>query len=53
MLGVLGLAPLPELPLNDKALHFFGVSSAFGVELTGKQMGFASFLTYFVLEVPE
>lgn len=27
MLGVLGLAPLPELPLNDKALHFFGVSS--------------------------
>lgn len=26
MLGVLGLAPLPELPLNDKALHFFGVS---------------------------
>lgn len=26
MLGVLGMAPLPELPVNDKALHFFGVS---------------------------
>ena len=25
LLGVLGMAPLPELPLNDKALHFFGV----------------------------
>lgn len=27
LLGVLGMAPLPELPVNDKALHFFGVSS--------------------------
>ncbi|BEI85560.1 hypothetical protein CcaverHIS002_0509610 [Cutaneotrichosporon cavernicola] len=40
LLGVLGFAPLPELPLNDKALHFFG-------------MGFAAFLIYFVFEVPE
>ncbi|GMK54487.1 hypothetical protein CspeluHIS016_0110730 [Cutaneotrichosporon spelunceum] len=40
LLGVLGFAPLPDLPLNDKALHFFG-------------MGFAAFLIYFVFEVPE
>jgi mannose/fructose/N-acetylgalactosamine-specific phosphotransferase system component IIC len=40
LLGVLGFAPLPELPLNDKALHFFG-------------MGFAAFLIYFIFEVPE
>ncbi|OXB39403.1 hypothetical protein J007_00771 [Cryptococcus neoformans] len=40
MLGVLGMAPLPELPVNDKALHFFG-------------MGFATFLVYFVIEAPE
>jgi hypothetical protein len=40
LLGVLGLAHLPELPINDKALHFFGI-------------GFATFLLYFVLEVPE
>ena len=26
LLGILGMAPLPELPINDKALHFFGVS---------------------------
>lgn len=26
LLGVLGMAPLPDLPVNDKALHFFGVS---------------------------
>ena len=25
LLGVLGMAPLPTLPINDKALHFFGV----------------------------
>lgn len=25
ILGVLGMAPLPTLPVNDKALHFFGV----------------------------
>lgn len=25
MLGILGMAPLPELPVNDKALRFFGV----------------------------
>ncbi len=30
ILGVLGMAPLPELPVNDKALHFFGVS-LFGI----------------------
>ncbi|TXT06100.1 hypothetical protein VHUM_03573 [Vanrija humicola] len=40
LLGVLGFAPLPTLPINDKALHFFG-------------LGFATFLIYFVLEVPE
>lgn len=28
LLGVLGMAPLPELPVNDKALHFFGVCQA-------------------------
>jgi hypothetical protein len=28
LLGVLGMAPLPELPVNDKALHFFGVCRA-------------------------
>lgn len=26
VLGVLGMAPMPELPINDKALHFFGAS---------------------------
>lgn len=26
MLGVLGMAPLPEMPINDKIMHFFGVS---------------------------
>nr|XP_019008053.1 uncharacterized protein I206_07221 [Kwoniella pini CBS 10737]OCF46834.1 hypothetical protein I206_07221 [Kwoniella pini CBS 10737] len=40
ILGILGMAPLPELPLNDKALHFFG-------------LGFATFLLYFIIEVPE
>ncbi|WRT70547.1 uncharacterized protein IL334_007545 [Kwoniella shivajii] len=40
LLGILGMAPLPTLPVNDKALHFFG-------------LGFATFLLYFVLEVPE
>ncbi|OCF43657.1 hypothetical protein I317_02549 [Kwoniella heveanensis CBS 569] len=40
LLGILGMAPLPTLPINDKALHFFG-------------LGFATFLLYFVLEVPE
>ncbi|KAK4688274.1 hypothetical protein P7C73_g1832, partial [Tremellales sp. Uapishka_1] len=40
ILGVLGFAPLPTLPLNDKILHFFG-------------LGFATFLIYFVIEVPE
>nr|XP_018259898.1 uncharacterized protein I303_07970 [Kwoniella dejecticola CBS 10117]OBR82056.1 hypothetical protein I303_07970 [Kwoniella dejecticola CBS 10117] len=40
ILGILGMAPLPELPLNDKALHFFG-------------LGFATFLLYFILEVPD
>lgn len=58
MLGVLGLAPLPELPLNDKALHFFGVSGPAPLgsprlPAADRQMGFAAFLTYFVLEVPE
>ncbi|ODN82729.1 hypothetical protein L202_01013 [Cryptococcus amylolentus CBS 6039] len=40
LLGILGMAPLPELPVNDKALHFFG-------------LGFATFLLYFVIDVPE
>ncbi|EIW69825.1 hypothetical protein TREMEDRAFT_17930, partial [Tremella mesenterica DSM 1558] len=40
LLGILGMAPLPELPVNDKALHFFG-------------LGFATFLLYYVIEVPE
>ncbi|WWC92138.1 uncharacterized protein L201_007092 [Kwoniella dendrophila CBS 6074] len=40
ILGILGMAPLPELPVNDKALHFFG-------------LGFATFLLYFILEVPD
>ncbi|WVR08467.1 hypothetical protein IAU60_005522 [Kwoniella sp. DSM 27419] len=40
LLGVLGMAPLPTIPINDKALHFFG-------------LGFATFLLYFVLEVPD
>ncbi|KAK1922952.1 hypothetical protein DB88DRAFT_440618 [Papiliotrema laurentii] len=40
LLGILGMAPLPELPVNDKALHFLG-------------MGFATFLLYFTIEVPE
>ncbi|WVQ85883.1 hypothetical protein IAT38_008051 [Cryptococcus sp. DSM 104549] len=40
ILGILGMAPLPELPVNDKALHFFG-------------LGFATFLLYFVIQVPE
>ncbi|WWC98737.1 hypothetical protein V866_005630 [Kwoniella sp. B9012] len=40
ILGILGMAPLPTLPVNDKALHFFG-------------LGFATFLLYFVLEVPD
>ncbi|ORY35842.1 hypothetical protein BCR39DRAFT_512481 [Naematelia encephala] len=40
LLGILGMAPLPTLPINDKALHFFG-------------LGFATFLLYFVIEVPE
>jgi hypothetical protein len=26
LLGILGMAPLPTIPINDKALHFFGVS---------------------------
>jgi hypothetical protein len=26
ILGVLGMAPIPEVPINDKVLHFFGVS---------------------------
>jgi hypothetical protein len=26
LLSILGMAPLPKLPINDKALHFFGVS---------------------------
>lgn len=30
LLAILGMAPLPELPVNDKALHFFGVSLALG-----------------------
>lgn len=34
LLGILGMAPLPELPVNDKALHFFGVSEAL-VDQTG------------------
>lgn len=42
MLGVLGLAPLPELPLNDKALHFFGVSSLADGQLTGRWASRAS-----------
>lgn len=25
ILGILGIAPLPTIPINDKALHFFGV----------------------------
>ncbi|WVW81008.1 hypothetical protein I302_102999 [Kwoniella bestiolae CBS 10118] len=40
ILGILGMAPLPELPVNDKALHFFG-------------LGFATYLIYFILEVPD
>ncbi|WVQ70524.1 hypothetical protein IAR50_000043 [Cryptococcus sp. DSM 104548] len=40
LLGILGMAPLPELPVNDKALHFSG-------------LGFATFLLYFVIDVPE
>ncbi|KAK8850407.1 hypothetical protein IAR55_004325 [Kwoniella newhampshirensis] len=40
LLGILGMAPLPELPVNDKALHFFG-------------LGFATFLIYFVIDVPD
>ncbi|ORX41171.1 hypothetical protein BD324DRAFT_678553 [Kockovaella imperatae] len=40
LLGILGMAPLPNLPVNDKALHFFG-------------MGFATFLLYFVIDVPD
>ena len=27
LLGILGMAPLPDLPVNDKALHLVGVSS--------------------------
>ena len=26
VLGILGMAPIPEIPVNDKILHFFGVS---------------------------
>jgi hypothetical protein len=59
LLGILGMAPLPELPVNDKALHFLGVSlrqergvQSEGDELT-VQMGFATFLLYFTIEVPE
>jgi hypothetical protein len=26
VLGILGMAPIPEIPINDKVLHFFGVS---------------------------
>nr|XP_031860203.1 uncharacterized protein CI109_004335 [Kwoniella shandongensis]KAA5527275.1 hypothetical protein CI109_004335 [Kwoniella shandongensis] len=40
LLGILGMAPLPTLPINDKALHFFG-------------LGFATFLIYFVIDVPD
>ena len=29
ILGILGMAPLPTIPINDKALHFFGVSFTF------------------------
>jgi hypothetical protein len=25
VLGILGMAPIPEVPINDKVLHFFGV----------------------------
>lgn len=25
ILGILGMAPIPEIPINDKVLHFFGV----------------------------
>ena len=35
LLGILGMAPLPELPVNDKALHFVGVSAQ-RRELSGK-----------------
>lgn len=34
LLGILGMAPLPELPVNDKALHFVGVSTAFNAVWT-------------------
>ncbi|KAG7579994.1 hypothetical protein FFLO_00202 [Filobasidium floriforme] len=40
ILGVLGMAPIPEVPVNDKVLHFFG-------------MGIATFLLYFVIVVPD
>ena len=55
ILGILGMAPLPTIPINDKALHFFGVrliSCARSGETNG-QMGFATFLVYFIIEVPE
>jgi hypothetical protein len=58
---MLGMAPLPELPINDKVLHFFGVSYGEGFErgsfkdlmLSHIQMGIAVFLLYFVIDVPE
>ena len=55
ILGILGMAPLPTIPINDKALHFFGVRfiSCARSEETNGQMGFATFLVYFIIEVPE
>jgi hypothetical protein len=34
LLGILGMAPLPTIPINDKALHFFGVCRNIRATLT-------------------
>lgn len=40
ILGVVGILPNGGIPINDKVMHFFG-------------MGIATFLIYFLLEVPD
>lgn len=39
LLGVLGMAPIPRLVINDKALHFFGVRVELGHDITHRLVG--------------
>ena len=46
LLGVLGMAPIPSLPVNDKALHFFGVSLC-ALQIPASDSGFLDGLCHF------